>query len=80
MKTTQPPIKNDHELAGYWASAEQLRSLMERHEADLLAERQKEPLDPERLDQIRYQLGQLYGYYRGVQNAITAYLGRSQSA
>ena len=79
MNTTQPLITNDHELAGYWASAEQLRSIMERHEADLLAERQKEPLDTERLDQIRYQLHQVYGYYRGIQDAITAYLGRPES-
>jgi hypothetical protein len=80
MKTTQPPITNDHELAGYWARAEQLRSMMERREADVLAERQKELADLERLDQIRTQLHHLYGYYKGIQDAIEAYLGRSQRA
>jgi hypothetical protein len=50
MRTTQPPITNDRELAGYWASAEHLRGVMERYEADVLAERQKEPADLERLD------------------------------
>jgi len=80
MKTTQPPITTDHELAGYWARAEHLRSMIERHEADLLAERQKELADLERLDQIRTQLHHLYGYYKGIQDAIDAYFGRSQSA
>lgn len=80
MKTSQPPIANDQELAGYQAGAERLRGMMERHEADLLAERQKKPVDLERLDQIRYQLHHLYGYYRGIQDAIHAYVGRSQSA
>jgi hypothetical protein len=80
MKTTQPPINNDQELAGYWAGAERLRSMMERHEADLLAERQKNPVDVQRLDQIRYQLHHLYGYYKGLRDAIEEYLRRSQSA
>jgi hypothetical protein len=59
MKTTQPPIATDHELARYWASAEHLRGVMERHEADVLAERQQAPADPERLDQMRPQLHHL---------------------
>ena len=80
MKTSQPPITNDQELAGYQAGAEQLRGMMERHEADLLMEHQKQPVDLERLDQIRYQLHHLYGYYRGIQDAIEAYTGHSQSA
>jgi hypothetical protein len=79
MKAAQPPITNDRELAGYWASAEHLRGVMERHEADVLAERQKEPADLERLDQMRTQLHHLHGYYTGSQDAIEASLGRSQS-
>ena len=74
MKTTQPSIANDEELAGYRAGAEQLRRMMERHEDDLAAEWQKAPADLQRMDQIRYQLHHLYGYYRGIQDAIDAYL------
>ena len=80
MKTTQPPIANDEELAGYRAGAEQLRRMMERHEGDLMAERQRAPADLQRIDQIRYQLQHLYGYYRGLQDAIEAYLQRRQTA
>lgn len=80
MKTTQPPITNDEELAGYRAGAEQLRRMMERHEDDLVAERQRTPDNFQRLDQIRYQLHHLYGYYQGIQDAIAAYLRQRQSA
>lgn len=80
MKTTQPPIADDQELAGYRAGAERLRAMMERHENDLMAERQKIPADLSRLDQIRYQLHHLYGYYKGIQDAIDAYLQHRQSA
>jgi hypothetical protein len=80
MKTTQPPIADDQELAGYRAGAERLRAMIERHEADLAVERQRVPLDVERLDQIRYQLHHLYGYYRGIQDAIAAYLERRRTA
>lgn len=80
MKITQPPITNDQELAGYRAGAEELRRMMERHEGDLLAERQRTPADMQRIDQIRYQLHHLYGYYKGIQEAIDAYLRVRQSA
>ncbi len=80
MKTTQPPITSDEELAGYRAGAERLRVMIERHENDLLAERQKSPLDAHRLDQIRYQLHHLYGYYLGIERAIEEYLHHPQSA
>lgn len=80
MKTTQPPITSDKELVGYQAGAEQLRQMIERHETDLMAERQKHPADMLLIDQIRYQLHHLYGYYRGIQDAIAAYQRRHQSA
>jgi hypothetical protein len=80
MKTTQPPITNDQELSGYRAGAEQLREMIDRHERDLLTERQRIPLDVEQLDQIRYQLLHLYSYYRGIQDAIDAYLQQRQTA
>lgn len=80
MKTTQPPIANDEELAGYRSAAEQLRRMMERHEDDLMAERQRMPADLQRVDQIRYQVNHLYGYYRGIQDAIEAYLQQRQTA
>ena len=80
MKTTQPPITNDQEFAGYRASAEHLREMIDRHERDLTTERQRTPLDKERLDQIRYQLLHLYGYYRGIQDAIEVYLQQRQTA
>ena len=80
MKTTQPPIADDQELAGYRAGAERLRGMMERHESDLMAERQRVPADVQRMDQIRYQLHHLYGYYKGIQDAIDAYLQHRQSA
>ena len=80
MKTTQPPITNDQELAGYRAGAEQLHQMIDRYEGDLVSERQRVPPDLERLDQIRYQLLHLYGYYRGIQDAIDAYLQHRQTA
>ena len=80
MKTTQPPITNDQELAGYRAGAERLRVMMERHESDLMAARQRVPADLSQIDQIRYQLHHLYGYYKGIQDAIEAYLHHQQSA
>ncbi len=80
MKTTQPPIADDQELAGYRAGAERLRGMMERHESDLMAERQRVPADVQRMDQIRYQLHHLYGYYKGIQDAIDTYLQHRQSA
>lgn len=80
MKTVQPPITSEQELAGYRAGAERLLHMIERHEAELTNERQKDPLDMDRLDQIRYQRHHLYGYYKGIQDAIDAYLHRRQSA
>ena len=79
MKTTQPPITNDQELAGYRAGAEQLRRMMEQQESELVTERQSRVLDEQRLDQIRYQLHHLNGYYKGIQDAIDAYLQQQQS-
>ena len=78
MKTTQPPITNDQELAGYRAGTDRLREMIDRHEQDLATERQQTPM--ERLDQIRYQLLHLYGYYRSIQDAIEAYLQHRQTA
>jgi len=80
MKTTQPPITNDQELAGYRQGTEQLRRMIERHEADLMAEHKKHPADMQLIDQIRYQLHHLYGYYKGIQDAIAAYQQQHQSA
>ncbi|HEX6122060.1 MAG TPA: hypothetical protein VFY89_02815 [Ktedonobacterales bacterium] len=80
MKSTQPPITNDQELAGYHAGAERLRSMIERHEMDLLAARQQQPADLQLIDQIRYQLLHLYSYYYGIQQAIAAYERQQQSA
>ena len=47
MKTTQPPITNDQEYAGYRAGAEQLRQMIQRHEGDLMIERQRAVPDME---------------------------------
>jgi hypothetical protein len=80
MKTTQTPITSDQELAGYQQGAEQLRHMIERHESDLMAERQKSPADMQLIDQIRYQLHHLYGYYKGIQDAIETYRHQHQSA
>ena len=80
MKTTQPPITNDQEACWLPAGAEQLRQMIERHETDLMAERQKHPADMQLIDQMRYQLHHLYGYYRGIQDAIAAYQRKRQSA
>jgi hypothetical protein len=54
--------------------------MIDRHEADLLAERQQAQVDMRRLDQIRYQLHHLYRYYKGIQDAIDVYLRQKQSA
>lgn len=80
MKTTQPPITNDQELAGYRTGAEKLRRMIERHETDLMAARQQQPADAQLIDQLRYQLHHLYGYYRGIQDAIATYQRQHQSA
>ena len=80
MKTSQPPIANDQELAGYRAGADHLCAMIERHEMDLLAERQRVPTNPRHLNQMRYQLHHLYGYYKGIQDAIDAYLQHRQTA
>ena len=79
MKATQPPIANDQELAGYRVGAEKLLRMIERHENDLVAQRQPDPIDKQYLDEIRYQLLHLYGYHRGIQDAIDAYLRKQQS-
>jgi hypothetical protein len=50
MRTAQPPITSDKELAGYQAGAEQLRRMIERHESDMMAERQKHPADIQVID------------------------------
>lgn len=80
MKTTQPPIADDQELAGYRAGAEKLLGMIERHESDLMIERQRVPMDMQKLDEIRYQLHHLYGYYKGIQDAIDTYLRHRQTA
>lgn len=80
MKTTQPPITDDQELAGYRSGAEHLRVMIDRDEQELMAERQRTPVDLQRLDDIRYHLHHLYGYYKGIQDAIDRYLHQKQTA
>lgn len=72
MKTVHPPITNDQELAGYRAAAARLERLIARHEDDLMAERRLVAPDPRKVNQIRYTLGRLYAYYRGIMDAIEA--------
>lgn len=80
MKSTQPPITNDQELAGYRTGAEQLRGMIDRDEEELIVERQRTPVDLQHLDNIRYHLHHLYGYYKGIQDAIDHYLRQKQTA
>lgn len=80
MKTTQPPITNGQEPTGYRAGADHLQEMINRYERDLVTTRQRVPLDMERLDQIRYHLLHLYGYYWDIQDAIDAYLQQCQTA
>ena len=81
MRSAQPPITNDQELAGYRAAADKLERLMQRHEDDLMAERSAPNLDAHKVNQIHYTLARLYAYHQGIQTAISAYLaGRQQSA
>ena len=54
MTTTQPPIADDQELGDYRAGAERVLGMIERHQSDLMAERQRVPVDKRKLDQIRY--------------------------
>jgi hypothetical protein len=78
MKTVQPPITNDQELAGYRAAADKLERLMQRHEDDLMAERNTASADTHKVNQIRYTLARLYAYHQGIQAAIAAYLAGHQ--
>ena len=78
MKTIQPPITNDQELAGYRAGAEKLERLIQRHEDDLMAVRHASQVDAHQVNHIRYTLGRLYGYSRGIHEAIEAYLRQQQ--
>lgn len=80
MKTTQPPITSDQELAGYRAGAEKLEVLIRRHEDDLMAERQAVEVDAHKVNQIRYSLRRLYAYYQGIMDAIEAYVRRQQQS
>jgi hypothetical protein len=54
--------------------------MIERHESEVMVARQRQPANLRLLDQIRYQLLHQYGYYRGIQEAIEAYVHRQQSA
>lgn len=74
MNTRQPPITNEHELAGYRAGAYRLREMIDRYEQHVVTERHQRPIDIERLNQIGYHLLHLYGYYHGIQAAIDMYL------
>ncbi len=65
MKTTQPPITSDEELAGYRMAADQLRHMIERR---------KDIVDVHLRYQLRYQLHHLYDYFKGIQDAIAASL------
>ncbi len=78
MKTTQPPITNDQELAGYRAGAAKLEILINRHEDDLMRERQQSQPDARHINQIRYTLARLYGYHKGIMDAIEAYMQQHQ--
>lgn len=80
MKTTQPPITTDQEFAGYRAGAEQLRQMLEHEEADLMTARHEDACDIQHVDEIRYQLHHLYGYYTGIQDAIDAYVHQKHHA
>jgi hypothetical protein len=78
MKTTQPPITNDQELAGYRAGTEKLEGLIRRHEDDLMAERQAAEVDVRKVNQIRYTLRRLYAYHQGIMEAIEVYVRQRQ--
>lgn len=78
MKTTQPPIINDQRLLGYQCGAEQLQRMLEHHETELMAERQKPAFDAQLIDQLCYQLHHIYDYYNGIQGAIAAYQQKRQ--
>jgi hypothetical protein len=78
MKTIQPPITNDQELAGYRAGAEKVEVLINRHEDDLMRERQQVQPEAHHLNQIRYTLARLYAYHKGITDAIEAYLRQQQ--
>lgn len=80
MKTTQPPIASEQELAGYRAGAEKLGRLIARHEDDLMAARHAAEIDARQVDQIRYTLYRLYGYYQGIMDAIEAYVRQRQQS
>jgi hypothetical protein len=80
MKTTQPPILNDQELAGYRAGAAKLELLINRHEDDLMRERQQPQPDIKHLNQIRYTLYRLYAYHKGIIDAIEFYLHQQQQS
>lgn len=80
MKTAQPPITSDQELAGYRAGAEKLEGLIRRHEDDLMAERQAAEVDAHKVNQIRYTLRRLYEYHQGIMDAIEAYVRRRQQS
>jgi len=80
MKTTQPPITTDHELAGYRVGAEILRQMIEHEEVGLITARQEDAHNIQRIDEMRYQLHHLYGYYKGIQDAIDAYVQQKQGA
>lgn len=80
MKTTQPPITSDQELAGYRAGAKKLEQLISRHEDDLMEARHTAEIDARKVDQIRHTLHRLYGYYQGIQNTIDAYVRQRQQS
>ena len=80
MKTIQPPIANDQELAGYRAAADKLEAMIRRHEDDLMDERRAAAADARKINQIRYTLGRLYGYHQGVTEAIDDYRRRQQAS
>lgn len=47
---------------------------------DLMVERRLFAPDPRKVNQIRYTLGRLYAYYRGIMDAIEAYLAHGQQS
>jgi hypothetical protein len=78
MRSPQPPITNQEEYDGYRAAAERLRQMMLPHEQELWQATHQQPVDQQRVDQIRGHLGHLYHLFQDIQDQIRAYEARQQ--
>jgi hypothetical protein len=58
MKTTQPPVFSEQDLAGYRAAAKKRERLIQWHEDDLITARRETIVDAHRSNQIRSTLWQ----------------------